>query len=140
MRIYRCICMVLLLSSPSQGVWCEEISPHWLLASAPNCDQHLIESQSDQCYPSLLASESPFSGSCDERAQLLGNIGGFRDQLGTRGITIDVDTYQYSQGVASGGINETFRYSGRNDYFINVDGEKAGLWKGLLITLHGETR
>src|SRR5262249_32629170 len=31
-------------------------------------------------------------------------------------------------------------YGGRNDYFLNVDGEKLGLWKGLSVNLHGETR
>ena len=34
----------------------------------------------------------------------------------------------------------SFAYAGRNDYFVNIDGEKAGLWKGFFITLHGETR
>jgi porin len=83
---------------------------------------------------------SPFDGPCCERPVLLGSICGVRDQLGAKGISISADTYQYYQGVATGGINDVFRYGGRNDYFINVDGEKAGLWKGLFITLHGETR
>ncbi len=65
---------------------------------------------------------------------------GVRDQLAAHGITVNVDTYQIYQGVASGGINDNFRYGGRNDYFVNIDGEKAGLWKGFFITLHGETR
>jgi len=86
------------------------------------------------------ACASPFDGPLCERPLLLGSICGVRDQLGAKGITINADTYQMYQGVASGGINDVFRYTGRNDYFINVDGEKAGLWKGLFITLHGETR
>lgn len=47
---------------------------------------------------------------------------------------------QFYQGVSSGGIRNLFSYAGRNDYYMNVDGEKAGLWKGLFIDLHGETR
>jgi porin len=65
---------------------------------------------------------------------------GVRDQLAAHGVTFNVDTYQFYQGVATGGITDNFRYSGHNDYFINIDGEKAGLWKGFFITLHGETR
>ncbi len=47
---------------------------------------------------------------------------------------------QIYQGVASGGVRQGFEYVGRNDYYLNVDGEKAGLWKGFFVTLHGETR
>ena len=42
--------------------------------------------------------------------------------------------------MASGGLEQAFQYGGRNDYFLNLDGEKLGLWKGLSVTLHGETR
>ena len=83
---------------------------------------------------------SPFAGDLCDRSFLLGDLCGVRDQLAAHGITFNADTYQFYQGVATGGINDVFRYAGRNDYFINVDGEKAGLWKGLFITLHGETR
>lgn len=71
---------------------------------------------------------------------MLGSVFGVRDSLGDNGITINVDNYEFYQGVASGGIQQSFQYSGRNDYFVNVNGEKAGLWKGLFIDLHGETR
>src|ERR1700722_5096325 len=91
--------------------------------------------------PSLPAcTPSPFDGDCCTRPLLLGSLCGTRDQLAAHGITFNVDTYQFYQGVATGGITDNFRYAGRNDYFINVDGEKAGLWKGFFITLHGETR
>jgi porin len=83
---------------------------------------------------------SPFDGDFCTRPLLLGSLCGVRDQLAAKGITVNVDTYQFYQGVATGGIHDVSEYSGRNDYFINVDGEKAGLWKGLFITLHGETR
>jgi porin len=92
-----------------------------------------------QC-PAPAATPSPFDGDICTRPLLLGSICGVRDQLAAHGITINADTYQYYQGVTNGGINDVFRYGAHNDYFINVDGEKAGLWKGLFITLHGETR
>ena len=55
-------------------------------------------------------------------------------------MTLDVSNTQYYQGVTSGGLEQSFQYGGRNDYFLNLNGEKVGLWKGLFITLHGETR
>jgi len=83
---------------------------------------------------------SPFDGPLCERPLLLGSLFGARDAFGSKGITVNVDTYQFYQGIASGGIKDSFEYSGRNDYFLNLNGEKAGLWKGLFIDLHGETR
>ena len=71
---------------------------------------------------------------------LLGDLGGWRGEMASHGIAVDLETTQFYQGVFSGGIDREFRYAGRNDYFINVDGEKAGLWKGSFLTLHGETR
>lgn len=74
------------------------------------------------------------------RQKLTGDWLGRRSALAESGFSFDVSTTQYYQGVASGGVKQGFEYGGRNDYFLNVDGEKAGLWKGAFITLHGETR
>lgn len=83
---------------------------------------------------------SPFAGSLFERPKLTGNWLGLRDGLALNGIALDVSSTNFYQGVASGGINETFEYAGRGDYYLNVDGQKAGLWAGSFLTLHGETR
>jgi porin len=83
---------------------------------------------------------SPFSGPLFERTKLTGDWFGGRSALAVNGITVDVSNTQFYQGVTSGGLEQEFQYGGRNDYFLNVNGEKAGLWKGLLVTLHGETR
>ena len=83
---------------------------------------------------------SPFAGSLFERPKLTGNWLGLRDGLALNGVALDVSNTNFYQGVASGGVNETFEYSGRGDYYLNVDGQKAGLWAGSFLTLHGETR
>lgn len=75
-----------------------------------------------------------------EQTKLTGDWMGLRPSLAEQGVTIDASTTQYYQGVVHGGLQEAFQYGGRNDYFVNIDGEKAGLWKGLFISLHGETR
>jgi porin len=60
--------------------------------------------------------------------------------LRDQGITLDVSATQFYQGVASGGLEQSFKYGGRNDYFLTLDGEKLGLWKGFSVKFHGETR
>lgn len=74
------------------------------------------------------------------RPTLCGDWFGSRTHLAESGFNFSVSTTQYFQGVVDGGLNQTSRYGGRNDILMNVDGEKAGLWKGLFITVHGESR
>lgn len=85
------------------------------------------------------AQPAPFGGPWNTRPKLTGDWCGLREQLRDCGITIDISSTTYYQGTASGGLQDTFRFGGRNDYLLNVDGEKAGLWKGFGINLHGET-
>jgi len=80
----------------------------------------------------------PFDGPWDSRLKLTGNWGGLRDTLRDHGITLDISGTFYYQGAASGGLEHSFEFGGRNDYILNVDGQKAGLWPGFFIRLHGE--
>jgi len=83
---------------------------------------------------------SPFGGPLCERTKLTGDWFCIRPALAGHGITLDLSTTQFYQGVTNGGLEQSFPYGGRNDYFLNVDGEKLGLWRGLYVTLHGESR
>lgn len=83
---------------------------------------------------------SPYESDLWESPYLLGNLWGVRDEITGQGVMANVYSTQFFQGVASGGAEQEFVYSGRMDYLINVDGEKAGLWKGFFVSLHGETR
>ena len=87
-----------------------------------------------------VASAPTFCESLLTQSTLTGDWLGCRSHLTESGYTFDLSTTQYYQGVASGGLRDALDYGARNDYFLNVDGEKAGLWKGSFITLHGETR
>lgn len=86
------------------------------------------------------ATPTPFGGPLARRPKLTGDWLGLRTGLRECGITIDISTTQFYQGVTAGGLERTFAYGGRNDYFLTLDGEKLGLWKGLFFKLHGETR
>jgi porin len=79
-------------------------------------------------------------GSLPGRPKLTGDWFGCRTDLQGYGLTFDVSTTQFYQGVAAGGLERAFRYGGRNDCFLNLDGEKLGLWQGLRVTLHAESR
>lgn len=103
--------------------------------SEPPLGIPMITEQAAQMHP-----PSPFSGALLERSKLTGDWYGTRTALAAHGIGLDVSSTQFYQGVTSGGLEQDFQYGGRNDYFLHVDGEKAGLWKGAFITLHGETR
>ena len=54
-------------------------------------------------------------------------------------MTFDLSATTSYQGITTGGLEDSFRFGGRNDYLVNVDGQKAGLWQGFSIYLHGET-
>jgi porin len=84
-------------------------------------------------------SPPPFGGPWDSRPKLTGDWFGVREDLRDNGFTFDISSTSYYQGTASGGLQDTFRYGGRDDYLLNVDGQKAGLWQGFSIYMHGET-
>jgi porin len=99
------------------------------------------ESAGEPLLTPLFSGESPpAGGSIMERSKLTGNWWGFRDALYEKGMTLDISASEFYQGVASGGANQTFDLVGRNDYLFNWDAEKGGLWKGLFLNLHGESR
>lgn len=79
-----------------------------------------------------------YGGSILERSTLTGDWGGARDRLAARGFTLDVTGTGFWQGVVDGGDDETDEAGGRVDAYLNVDGEKAGLWPGLFLTFHAE--
>ena len=82
--------------------------------------------------------EKPYSGDIWHRSTLTGDWGGLRNDLADKGVTFDMSLTQVSQGVVSGGINETWRYGGRGNLTINVDTQKLGLWPGGFLTVQVE--
>src|ERR1043165_4103874 len=80
----------------------------------------------------------PFGGPWDSRLKLTGDWGGVREDLRDHGFTFDISSTTFYQGIASGGLERGSEFGGRNDYWLNVDGQKAGLWPGFFVTLRGE--
>lgn len=56
------------------------------------------------------------------------------------GITYAPEATQLYQGVTSGGVEQNFEYGGKVDQFLILDSCKMGLWHGMTMTMHAETR
>lgn len=92
--------------------------------------------------PCLAASSACTSDSDDlfGRENFTGDWNGLRSHLADNGITLDGDVTQIYQGVAHGGVNETFNYAGHGDYRLGLDFERLCGWKGLSLLLRAEHR
>jgi porin len=71
-----------------------------------------------------------WGGSFWDRPRLTGSWFGLRDEMGKKGIVLDLDLLQIPQGVGSGGRDTLAEYSGLAEYTLNVDTQKLGLWPG----------
>ena len=97
------------------------------------------------CVQPLSAAE-PATGSTtavpeEDRTHLLGDWGGARTRLAEHGIIFDIQATQFYQGVVDGSAGtNNWQYGVKGDYFLTVIGEKLGLWKGLIVNAHLETR
>jgi porin len=82
------------------------------------------------------------SGCCDlwTRPQLTGDWLGHRTAAAERGIVFDADLTQFYQGVASGGLQQRFRYGGHGDYVLKFDFDKLIGQEGLFLQLRAEHR
>lgn len=104
-------------------------------------DAPIPVSAAPDCNPCPAVPECPpsFGDSLCCRPKLTGDWGGLRPRLASRGVLFDLYSTNFYSQVFNGGLQETAQYRGRMDYLVNIDGEKAGLWKGLFIDLHGES-
>ena len=77
-----------------------------------------------------------------ERSQLTGSWNGGRDKLTEAGVYFDAGLTQNLMGVVSGGIDDSFQYTGSLDLWLNLDTTKLtnALWPGATVFLHGERR
>lgn len=81
---------------------------------------------------------NPYSGDISTRSTLSGDWGGLRNELATKGVTIDMNLTQVGQGVVNGGKSGAWEYGGRGNITINLDSEKLGLWPRGFLNLEAE--
>jgi porin len=80
-----------------------------------------------------------WGGDFSTRPRLTGNWGGLRDELGAKGVVLDVDLTVTPMDVFSGGKSTGGDTWGNVDYTLNVDTQKLGLWPGGFINVSGDT-
>ena len=80
-----------------------------------------------------------WGGSFWDRPRLTGSWFGLRDEMGKKGIVLDLDLLQVPQGVGSGGRETLAEYSGLAEYTLNVDTQKLGLWPGGFLNVMAMT-
>lgn len=67
-----------------------------------------------------------------------GDWGEVRNQLASKGVTVDASLTQVGQGIVSGGKSGQWAYGGRGDFVRRLDAQKLGLWPGGFLTLEVE--
>ena len=81
----------------------------------------------------------PYSGDLWARSTLTGDWDGLRNELASRGVTIDMSLTQAAQGIVHGGKDTGWQYGGgRGDIILNVDTQKLGLWPGGFLNVEAE--
>ena len=71
------------------------------------------------------------------QSYLLGDGKGFRQNLVDNGLSFNLEYTSIYQG-SDAGSDDTFKYSGKVDAFINLDSGKLGLWEGGGFRTHFE--
>jgi porin len=80
-----------------------------------------------------------WGGDFSTRPRLTGDWGGARDELGKKGVVIDVDLTVTPMDVLSGGKSTGGHTWGNVDYTLNVDTQKLGLWPGGFLNVAVDT-
>jgi porin len=71
-----------------------------------------------------------WGGTLLDRPRLTGDWFGLRDEMGKKGIVLDLDFLGTPQGVLTGGRETEAQFWGNAEYTLNVDTQKLGLWPG----------
>ncbi len=73
-----------------------------------------------------------------ERDTLTGDWFGSGATLRDHGVNLNGSLAQFYQGLASGDGSRSWKYGGKGDLFLRLDGSKLGLWQGFGVSAHGE--
>ena len=80
-----------------------------------------------------------WGGDLWSRPRLTGSWFGLRDDLGKKGVVLDVDLLLTPQSVMTGGLDTGSEFWGNADYTLNVDTGKLGLWPGGFLKLSADS-
>ena len=81
-----------------------------------------------------------YSGNFWTAPALTGDWGGARNSMAQHGLTIDFGMTLTLQGNVGGGREFRWPTQGSEDFIINIDTGKMGLWPGGFLKIHAENR
>lgn len=87
---------------------------------------------------SKLSAETSPPSSIWTRPTLGGDWAGLRPLLDEHGVSFQVEWTQFGSGMTSGEGPKNWQYGGKGDFYLKINGAKAGLWEGLFIDVRGE--
>lgn len=90
--------------------------------------------------PGACFAQSDAETSLWERERLAGDLFGARSTLGAHGMDLRLEATNFYFGDIAGSGPEDLEPGGKVDLFFAMDGQKAGLWPGLFLNVHGEFR
>ena len=74
------------------------------------------------------------------RQSFSNGLWGIQPELAKEGIVYQAQLTQFYQGVVSGGQDRTAEYGGKFDQFLIFNSKELGLWEGMQVIMHAETR
>jgi porin len=80
-----------------------------------------------------------WGGDIYSRPRLTGDWDGLRDELGKKGVVLDVDLLLTPQANMGGGRSIGGNFWGNVDYTLNIDTQKLGLWPGGFFKFQADT-
>ena len=80
-----------------------------------------------------------WGGDIWSRPRLTGDWDGLRDEVGKKGVVLDLDLLLTPQYVASGGRSTGGDFWSNAEYTLNIDTGKLGLWPGGFIKFAGNS-
>jgi porin len=80
-----------------------------------------------------------WGGDLASRPRLTGAWGGWRDEMGKKGVVLDLDFISTPMAVLSGGRSTGGETWSNVYYTLNVDTQKLGLWPGGFLKVEGTT-
>lgn len=96
------------------------------------------ESPSQYCAPA--SCDYGYCFSCPLSDELSRRLAPLMKCMQQQGIIYAPGLTQFYQGVADGGAEQEFEYGGKVDQFLILDSSKMGLWDGMTMNMHVETR
>ncbi len=135
---------IMLIGSPARGQDAEPVNQETFTSAFPVGSDGLSDLDIGQEAPGPPMTPGPQFGLYTYRYPsnrfFFGDWFGLRPWLEERGFTFYVSSTQFEQGVASGGVQQAFRWGSKFDMLAHLDSHNLGLWDGGTLDMFVESR